>query len=246
MQRYYPSLKDIIYTTLSVINNHPNIKEPIVKNPLPDINGVFQPIPIVKYRNFEGLELPEGGLTLSIFPRHDRGNFSYGAGQAAVYEPYTLGPKTQGFLAEATYHIVVHLALRDVALGNFKNLVYLKDKFNNVTSSSKEELSSNTGEPEIFIKEESVPVEINAAEDILRDYLEIIRVILESIDYYAPWNLRSTTVSSLSFPTSSWDSDNKQLIFHQAYLNWDIATYAPVGVYDPTIIKHLDFHFDNC
>ena len=31
----------------------------------------------------------------------------------------------------------------------------------------------------------------------------------------------------MGFPSSSWETDNPQIFFHKAYLQWDITTYAP-------------------
>lgn len=237
MNRYYPSLKEIIYTALSVIHNHPAIKDPIVKSPVPDINGNYLPIPIDRYRNYDGLELLEPGLTLSIFPKFSPSVNPYGDRLATEYKPITVGPKSQGFMYESTYSLVIHLAYQEVALNETKQVIYAIDKYNNV-SSDPELLKDQTGDP--FQKLNNVPIEVNVAEDILRDYLEVIRIIVEQIDYYAPWNLRGTSITGMVFPSTSWSQDSKQIYFHQAYMNWEISTYSPSTYEQPTLIRNLE------
>lgn len=237
MNRYYPSLKEIIYTTISIIHNHPYIQNPLVKSPVPDLNGNYLPIPIDRYRNYDGLELQEPGLTLSIFPKFSPAEKSYGDRLATTYTPVTMGGKHKGFMYEATYSLVIHLAYQEVALNETKQLIYVKDKFNNV-SSDKEKLIDNSGD--LFPKSGVVPIEVNVAEDILRDYLEIIRIIIEQVDYYAPWNLRGTSITGMGFPSTSWSQESKQIYFHQAYMNWEISTYAPSTYDQPYPIRNLE------
>lgn len=236
MNRYYPSLKEIIYTTLSIIHNHPAIKDPIVKSPVPDVNGNYLPIPIDRYRNYDGLELIEPGLTLSIFPRFSPAEKSYGDRLATEYKPMTIGAKRQGFMYESTYNLVIHLAYQEVALNETKQLVYAIDKYNNIASDP-DLLKDHSKDP--FPKLANVPIEVNVAEDILRDYLEVIRIILEQIDYFAPWNLRGTSITGMGFPSTSWSQENKQIYFHQAYMNWEISTYAPATYEQPTLIRNI-------
>jgi hypothetical protein len=240
--RYFPTLKEIVYNTLSVIHNHPAIKNPIVNYPLPNFNNVYEPVPIERYRSYDGLELIEPGLTLSIFPRYGSALSSaaspYGGSLASEFKPYTLGAKSQGSMYEATYYLTINLAYQDVALNNEKTIVYVKDKYNNI-SIDKEKLIDNS--KDIFPNKYEFALEINPAEEILRDYLEVIRLILESIDYYAPWSIRSSVITGMGFPSTSWNKDTKQIYFHQAYMNWELSTYAPTN-YDehPITIRNLD------
>lgn len=242
MQRYYPSLKDIIFTALATIRNHPNIVDPIVKSPVADQFGNFPTIPIVKYRNFDGIELPEGGLTLSIFPRYSPGDHPYG-GDAATFNPVTLGNKGLGAMYEVTYHLVVSLAYQDVALGNITQLSYVRSNNKDYYSSAdKKKVQESTGDFPII--EESFEIEINTAEDILRDYIEVIRFILESIERYVPWALRGNSVTSIGFPSSSWERDNPQIFFHKAYLQWDITTYSPTQFpVDPALVREIIINY---
>lgn len=239
--RYFPTLKEIVYNTLAVIHNHPAIQNPIVKYPLPNFNNIQEPVKIERYRTYDGLELIEPGLTLSIFPRYGSALSSasspYGGSLASEFKPYTLGAKSEGSMYESTYYLTINLAYQDVALNNEKTLIYVKDKFNNVAS-DREKLMSNSNDPFPISKE--LVLEINPAEEILRDYLEVIRLILESIDYYAPWSIRSSIITGMGFPSTSWSKDNKQIYFHQAYMNWELSTYAPTNYEDhPIEIRNL-------
>lgn len=230
MNRYYPSLKDIIYSTISIIHNNEAIQNPIVKSPIPTSTGVYLPIPIDRYRNYDGMELIEPGLTLSIFPQADL---------ASEFKPLTVGAKSNGFMYEATYHLVIHLAYQELAINETKQLVYIKNKDYQISPNAD---LLNSQNKDLVPKKFIVPIEINVAEDILRDYLEVIRVIVEQIDYFAPWNLRGTNITKMIFPTTSWSAENKQIYFHQAYMHWDISTYAPATYAQQTTIKDYTLH----
>ena len=237
MNRYYPTLKEIIYTALTIIHNHPNIKKPIVTYPIPNSDGSFTPVPIDKYRAYDGLELIEPGLTLSIFPKYTSTPESGNNSSTAKFNPYTLGNKDAGFMYEVTYRLVIDLVYQDIALNNDKQLLYVRDKFNNV-SPYQETLRDQTQDP--FVEEHGLlNLEVNPAEDILRDYLEVIRLIIESIDYYAPWSIRSSSIISFDFPTSSWSNDSKNIYFHKAFMVWELGTYAPSTLETPTSIRNL-------
>lgn len=244
MKRYYPTLKDIVYTALATIRNHPYITDPVVKSPVPDLNGNFPPIPIAKYRNFDGLELPEGGLTLSIFPRYSPNDAPFGGNTAADLEPATLGNKQQGAMYNVTYYIIINLAYQDVALGNNSQQVFVRNINKEFyTSQDKAKVREAVNDP--FLQEGFFEVEVNPAEDILRDYVEVIRSILENIDFYVPWVLRGNSITSLNFPSSSWSTENRQIFFHQAFMTWEISTYAPT-TYEPySLVKSVEIKHAN-
>lgn len=234
--RYFPTLKEIVYNTLTVIHNHPAVQNPIVLEPVADFNGKFNPVPIDRYRSYDGLELVEPGLTLSIFPRYSPSDAPYGGSLASEFKPYTLGPKTQGSMYEATYFLTIGLAYQDVAINNTKRLVYVQDKYSNVASD--EDKLKDYSEDK-FPKKKFMELEINPGEEIVRDYLEVIRLILEGIDYYAPWNIRSSSITGMGFPSTSWSKDSKQIYFHQAYMNWELSTYAPTTYQEPGLVRNL-------
>ncbi len=70
-------------------------------------------------------------------------------------------------------------------------------------------------------------VEINPAELILQDYMDLMRLVLGDMRFILPYRTKSTFVKSIDFPTSSWSQNNENLVFHMAYLIWEISLYPP-------------------
>lgn len=230
-RRYFPTTKDLIYSAIAGIHNHRFIKNPIVYSPLPDIRGKINSIPISRYRTYDGKELIEPGLTLAIYPassnRSESSAYSNPEYSSAVFKPYELGPKNDKYQYEATYNLIVALYYQETAINEVKSVVYypIKNKSDVIVEdrNKAKERSAQTW------KKSSVNIEINVGEDILRDYIDVIRLILEeiSIDGLMPWRVRGSQVTSYDFPTTSWSASNENIYFHYAYLRWELSMFAP-------------------
>lgn len=231
MKRYFPTVKDLVYSAIAAINNHRFIQNPIVYSPLPDNRGKYNPIPITRYRTYDGKELIEPGLTLAVFPassnRGESSSYTNIPPNSAVFNTYEMGPKNATYQYEGIYKLVVALYYQEVALNESKEIVYyeVKDK-PEVIIENKElarERKAKLWNPK------KLNIEINPGEDILRDYLDVLRLVIEeiSIDGLMPWRVRGSQVTHYDFPTSSWSAKNENIYFHFAYLYWELSMYAP-------------------
>lgn len=231
MKRYFPTVKDLVYSSIIAINNHRFIQNPIVFSPVPDSNGRINPISINRYRTYDGKELIEPGLTLAVFPassnRSESSAYINQPANSATFKTFELGPKNSKYQYDATYKLVVALYYQEVALNESKEVVYYEVK----------------NKPEVIIENKNIArerkaklwdpkklsIEINPGEDILRDYLDVLRLIIEeiSIDGLLPWRVRGSQVTEYDFPTTSWSANNENIYFHYAYLYWELSMYAP-------------------
>jgi hypothetical protein len=235
MKRYFPTSKDIIYSTIAAISNHTHIINPIVYNPLPNSEGEFLPIKIQRYRTYDGKELIEPGLTLAVYPTSTNKTESSAYREitpSATFTPYEMGPKNSDYLYESTYRFTVALYYQEVAINESKQLVYFPLKQNKAVIIEDMEIAKERQAQ--FWKSNVVSVEINPGEDILRDYIEVIRLILEEItvEGFMPWRVRGSSVVSYDFPTSSWTAQSENVFFHFAYLNWELSMFAPAVMKD--------------
>ena len=157
---------------------------------------------------------------------------------SAKLKPYTLGAKSDGFLYETTYYIAVALYYQDIALNNSIPVTFHKQEDRVILDDldidvEPRDLIWNSGQG--VPSTNTLQLEINPAEDILRDYLDVLRVVLDDIPRLFPFSLRYSQVDSFDFPTTSWVQDNKNIYFHMAYLIWEVGGYLPstVRVQDP-------------
>jgi len=231
--RYSHTLRQLINTTIVNIASHPLIKEPVVYYPIVTQGAEPEPVKIERYRTYDGIELIEPGLTLAVFPAYSSKTFNTGFRSSLFnsvkLKPYTMGSKnTPGFLYEVTYYIAVALYYSDVSINNSITVNYLKQD-NRVVIYDK---SQTFHPPDLIDKytdflpeENTLEIEINPAEDILRDYMDVLRIVLDDIPRLYPFSLRYTSVDTMDFPTTSWLRDNKDVYFHTSYLMWEVGGY---------------------
>lgn len=244
ISRYAHSLRQLINTTVANIAAHPLIKDPPIYYPIVNPGQEAEQVKIERYRTYDGIELIEPGLTLAVFPCYSSKTFNTGFRSSLFnsvkLEPYTLGAKSnKGFLYTATYYIAVSLYYADVSINNSINTKYYK--------SGKKVILDNLdilerprdlieGAYEGVPEEEYVEIEINPAEDILRDYLDLMRIVLDDIPRLYPFSIRHSQVVTYDYPTTSWLRENSDVYFHQAYLVWELGAYLPTQItFEPPV-----------
>jgi len=188
-----------------------------------------QKISITSYKTYDGKELIEPGLTLAVYPTTNGNNYS------ATFTPYQMGQKNSSFLYEAVYNLTVALYYQDVAIGEQIKVNHLYSGENSIAIKNKDEFKSReyleaVTRPQDLINFRTLAIEINPAEDILRDYLEVIRYVLEDIPRLLPWSIRSQQVLGYKLPTTSWSKSNENIYFHKAELEWELSSFAPATV----------------
>lgn len=230
-KRQTPTVKELVYSIISVIHRHPLIQNPIVTHPIPNADGKLEPVHVQRYRSYDGLELIEPGLTIAVFP-HFRSHTASSAynkteSQASVvFDDYEMGFKNSRYQYSAEYTFIIALYYQEVAINEIKDQVYYTDRLNRVTTVGKEPLQQRGS---VLIKPSEFQVEINPAEDILRDYLDVLRLVLEESTAKGmfPWRTRGSQVRSFDFPTTSWSKESADIYFHKAFLTWELSMYVP-------------------
>lgn len=114
---------------------------------------------------------------------------------------------------------------------------YLKNEFNNLT---------NLNQPKHIVPGQ-VLVDINPGEEILRDYMELLRIVLNQSDLL-PFNVSSKFVRSIDFPTSNWLETSPNIFFHFAYLVWELEMYFPTTNYlfsSPESVSNININLIN-
>lgn len=246
----FPSFRQLIWSVVAGLSSHPRVLNPGIFFPVLEGESISDPeeILIERWRTYEGIEVQSPNLTCSVFPFSSSRKSSSGGGlTSASFEPYELGKGQR----KATYNLVVQLYYTGVSINNRIVIPYFVLKQNdnkhnyysphganffapeNVNLKSRKELIDfhkeiNYNKHNLTnVKSREVLVEINPAEEILREYVDLIRSVLDEMPFMLPWKIRSTEVTGYDFPTTSWSDDDPNIFYHTAYINWSITLYVP-------------------
>lgn len=238
MTLYIPTIRNIINSTVVAINEHELIKNPPIYYPIPDSNGNEEQIKVARYRNFDGQELVEPGLTISVFPSRKAASGSL----PVQFKPYTLGSKEGGFQYEVTLRLAVSVHYQDVALEQNSIFSYTVSSDNykvinhdNVTKKGAKKILKNLNEN--FTQQKTIAVEINPGEEIIRDYLFLLKYVLDANTLLLPWSIKSSEIESIDLPTTEWDKTSTNIYFHYGYLVWNLTLYLPGSLREITAPK---------
>ena len=268
MTKSYPTLRQLIHAIIVGIASHPRIQKPGIYYPVAD-GGFETEVLIEQYRAYGGYELENPGLCCSVYPAYSS-RATKGSSPLIVtrersikYEDYTLGNKTEeGAISWATYSVIVELTYQDVAFGPSQNVYYdilePVDESYPLETPHGQNIRTHTGnEPNLqdnLLSERPSPnglqlkqgkkVEflINPAEELLREYMDLIRLVLNDLPSIKPFLIKSSKVNSVDFPTSAWSRANTDIYFHSAYISWELTLFPPANwrqVYfmKPTVIN---------
>lgn len=213
MQRKFgrpTTLNDIIETAIVEIAKHQ-----LVNGGAGIIGSDGQPVKVVKFRNFSGVEVKTTGLTLSIFPYDYEGASRptpESTNASVSFKPYGFqGPdptRPNGSIDFATANIKIRLDLLGYSIKT-------KPQTQTTTTGQRGLFGTTLG---------AQTFEVNEGEEILRSYLEYIRVIL-STDLFNLNNLvQSSFVTWYNLPTTKWDSGGNAVL-HTAELMWQVYYY---------------------
>ena len=244
----FPNFRQLIWSILVGISTHPRIKEPKIYFPSISTDPQeLEEIKINKWRTYDGLEVQNQDLTCSVYPLSSskKLNTITNEPESAIFEPYELGRKG---VKKATYKIIVQLYYTGIAINNSLTLPYFvlknesgvetphgtnfafsKDptleeqtkfeKYSRLVNGYKDNINS--------IEVDDLEIEINVGEEVLREYMDLLRIVLDDMPIILPWKIKSTQVKGYDFPTSSWSRDDPNVYFHTAYILWEICLYAP-------------------
>lgn len=179
--------------------------------------------------------------------------------KSIVYTPYTLGKSSPNndSLEKVTFKLIVELHYHDVSVNAGSSLINFASSnpsifntFNQIPTDNYKYLlteKSNGFSPitdsttiDRFVNDNfnernqtslsSLNIEINPGEEILRDYMELLRIVLNQTAI-EPFGARSLTVRNIDFPTSNWLQENKNVFFHLASMVVDVELYLPCTNY---------------
>jgi hypothetical protein len=176
------------------------------------------------------------------------------------YTPYEIGNSRNGASEKVKVNMIIELHYGDVAITEnpitvdyLEAVPLLGDHINGISERQfgifhiqkeanfgqpistegrlRKEFEALTGidQPK-YIVPGQVLVDINPGEEILRDYMELLRIVLNQSDLL-PFNVSSKYVRSIDFPTTSWLETSPNVFFHCAYLVWELEMYVPATNY---------------
>jgi hypothetical protein len=185
------------------------------------------------------------------------------------YTPYEFGKSspTNDVKEKVNYKFIVELHYHDVAIGNGTHTInfakanpFISSVFGNIApdnfsylytdksggfnesihNSTVDRFVSNNSDSSISFS--SLNVDINPGEEILRDYMELLRIVLNQTKLQ-PFGARNLIVRNIDFPTSNWLEDSKNVYFHLAYLTLDVELYLPCTNYlfsSPEVVQDIN------
>lgn len=208
------------------------------------------------------LDNPAPGLACAVYPAHT-GRDTRRGGPAtsrervlasAVYDMYTLGSKQSG-LETVTYRLIVELSFQEPAYtGAVNKLKYYSShpslqevshaykvlftddpEFNAVMATPPEYGAQPTqsANPDLFAPQE-LEIEINPGEEIIRDYIELMRLVVNDIGVLRPFMTKPGQVTMIDLPTGNPLKAGTNIFFHMGYLVWEICCQVPSGWQDAT------------
>ncbi len=214
------TIHDIIEATILQLSKHALI----LKNPgIKYADGT--PANIVKFRNFTGIEVKEGGLTVSVFPYFYEGSSRptpESKNASVTFNPYGLmGPdptRPENGIDLATANLKIRLDLRGYSQMTKPQTQVLeggqRGLFGTVLGARTFEHSLN--------------------EEILRQWTEYIRLALCSDLFNLNGMVKGSQVTWYNFPTTTWDKDGNSIL-HTAEIMWQVF-FNPLREWKPDMM----------
>jgi hypothetical protein len=233
------TIKNLVHLTREAILTHPLAINPPILNPL-DNEQVF----IKKVRHFDGLEVLDlSGLTLSIFPYYFKsgtnGGQTINTGNAPVVykeKPLYTGTNIRGNnLYEAMATIVIKVHYPALALGNLIEL----------EMDTTAQVNADDFTQPLFSSKKIIQLQTNPAEEIIQDWVENLRLILDDSEvktlskYGNP--VTSSRISHFILNTLNWQggTGGSDVYFHEGYLVWNLV-YYPDTQWDIGFNKYIE------
>lgn len=240
MNYIVPTERQVVRSLLNAIATHPYVKNAQVYYPLVvGETDTPQLIPLVSYRTFAGSEYVEDGLTLAVYPPSP----DMGVGRALTYKDMSLGKSTSNdYFVEATLRLIVHLYYREPTF-NAPALLYsdVANDINDITDKipygkilqyKEREVTDETLLEEqlpldYFVKQQRLEVNILPGEEIIRDWMTILRAAIRDLTELKPFAIRNPTIKFVEYETPNWEAPTKNLVFHSAFMLVEYSLYEP-------------------
>lgn len=200
---------------------------------------------IAVYPIFDSFSTTKGAVTMSS-----------GRNNSCTYEPYTLGARDDlSYQETAKYRLVVQAFYQDpVALGeevkipidkliDDKNLAWPFHGFNmqmrdphNPTNPQQDFFQHRddmvlpfAADLDSTLLPDEVTLAISPGEEILREWMDLLRLALSDLPTMMPFKIRSTQVEMINYPTSTWIRQSTDIFFHTAYIVWCLDLFPPAS-----------------
>ncbi|EKQ70396.1 hypothetical protein OsccyDRAFT_0683 [Leptolyngbyaceae cyanobacterium JSC-12] len=248
MTRIFPTPRQLVLGTIVALASHPRIQNPGIY-----YIGSNTEEKIVSWRSYGGYELEEEGLVCSVYPAYSSRTTAgsappLGKQKSIQIEPYNLGSRMDASsLEQGTYNLIVELSYRDANLGEIVKLGYdfiqstdgipplntphgtnVMPHEGTSLNLASEDLTAFQAEPQGLQRQfQTVEIKVSPAEELLREYTELLRLVLNDIPHIRPYTIRSSRVVTIDFPTSAWTRESEDLLFHTAYIHWELTLYPP-------------------
>ncbi len=187
----FHTINEIIDQAFKLVHKHPLIRDPIV------FNSVGTPIRITEYRNDDGFDGNDKGITLGIFP------FTYGSSDLTV-------GTTNVAVSHETNELGDRMNAREARERSTLNLVV--------------KLSMKGMSRKISEYGNGVKMTTNEYEEALEKWLPIVRIILRSKPLVNVGGfVNNSRVRYEAFKTVNWTGDSgKNAVLHSAALLWQL------------------------
>jgi hypothetical protein len=251
----YPTERQVVRALANAIATHRDVVNSKVYFPfIEGDRNIVKRIPLSSVRTFAGTEYIEDGLTLAVYlPGNDMG-----VGRAITYSDSHLGRPCDNYnyLKEADLKVVVQLYYQEPsynapAVIESERSSYLNEitkiipygRYIQYKESAPNDslpaisLQEQYREPERhFMQEQKLVVNILPGEEILRDWMSIIRGVIRDIPELRPFAVRDPSILSVNYETPNWEGNDKlNLVFHTAYM---VVTYK---MFEPPRVSDFDF-----
>ena len=250
----YPTDRQFILALLNAIATHRDICDPQIFKPVivdgRVMPGDEDPVRITKFRTFGGLEIIEPHeLTLAVYPMSSRyanikGYITAPLGDKSIkFEPYSLGaptPPNDEYTERAMFRVIVQLYLCDPGLDcpvavdswmtNYERTLYgishgrLVQYDDDRTQATDAVLQLHQ---ESLATRNTLEVQVLPGEEILRDYMSLLRGVLRDIHQVRPFAIRRPTILAVDYPSTNWIRDSENLVFHTAYIIAEYDLWEP-------------------
>jgi hypothetical protein len=251
----YPTEGQIVRALINAIANHRDVANADVYYPyVTGDRNIVRKVPLASYRTFAGTEYIEDGLTLSVYLP----GTNQGLGRAITYENHHLGNASmQEWSVKATVRLVVHLYYREASY-NAPTIIYseqsspindivnalphgrmlqYKEGFDQPVDLPGDTLQEHLPETH-FVGQKMLQVNILPGEEILRNWMAILRGVIRDINVLKPFTVRNPTIQSVNYETPNWEGKDKMnLVFHSAFMVVTYDLYEPPRAQDYILPK---------
>jgi hypothetical protein len=255
MDLIFPTERQAVRALLNAVANHRDVKNAEVYFPvLVGDSAAPQKVPLVSFRTFGGTEYIEDGLTLAIYPV----TTGMGLGNALVYRDRVLGNVVDpNYCVQAKLKLVVQLFYRETTYNAplklysdssslTKDIVRLLP-YGELIKFKEDRLESTPLAEQLpldrFVNENIIEVNVLPGEEVLRDWMAILRGVIRDLPLLQPFAMRNPNITLVEYQTSNWlKPEIQNLVFHSAYMVVEYDLFEPARCPDyrlPSIGENL-------